>query len=370
MTTRSLGPSSVSTDGSRGPGRVVKPGHCADPVCRNGRVGLRVCRPCECHFPDRAKMHRRFGIIVSAAIAILVAGAWTAALTVFAGAGEAASVHPLPFFYDLYTFRGPGAETSVVAAFAVPAGRLEREGVGDEVRYRFDVTLVLADTARRSVSRADDSVFVSFPRALGGGHLLYTFVEVQTPPSVSTVQRVIMTDATTPGVGQLYDSYFPIPDYSGTHLMVSDIALGLPGAEDGWRRGDVELGLLPSGQFPTSSFEVYYEIYNLAAGTSYTTEVFVERVDDDGIVIPSEDPPVRLRFTGESGAGSDGVLPELRRVETALERGRYRITVRITDDITMDSASRSRLFEVEGWERGATLVRAMPRWPHGPDGGH
>ena len=33
-------------------------------------------------------------------------------------------------------------------------------------------------------------------------------------------------DATTPGVGQLYSSPFPIPDYSGDHLMLSDIALG------------------------------------------------------------------------------------------------------------------------------------------------
>src|SRR5688572_24623305 len=58
---------------------------------------------------------------------------------------------PLPFFYDLYTFRGEASTTTVVASFAVPAGRLQPEWAKGGVRYRFDVTLVLADTALRSV---------------------------------------------------------------------------------------------------------------------------------------------------------------------------------------------------------------------------
>src|SRR5687768_17492316 len=64
-----------------------------------------------------------------------------------AHAARAAEVRPLPFFYDLYTFRGDGGETDIVAAFAVPAGRLESESEEGRTRYRFDVTLVLADTA-------------------------------------------------------------------------------------------------------------------------------------------------------------------------------------------------------------------------------
>src|SRR5687767_13531657 len=81
---------------------------------------------------------------------------------------------PLPFFYDLYTFRGEESTTTVVASFAVPAGRLQPEWAKGGVRYRFDVTLVLADTALRSVFRTDDSVFVGLPRALSGEHLLFT----------------------------------------------------------------------------------------------------------------------------------------------------------------------------------------------------
>jgi hypothetical protein len=269
-------------------------------------------------------------------------------------------IRPLPFYYDLYTFRGENGQTTVVAAFAVPAERLQRERDDQGVRYRFDVTLVLSDTAIRSVTRTDDSVFVSVPYPLAREHLLFTHVELQAPPSASTLQRVVMTDATTPGIGQLYDSPFPIPDYTGTHLMLSDIAMGQPGVRGGWRRGDVTLALLPTSQFPGSSFDVYYEIYNLPFGHRYDTEISIESIDESDAARPAEDPPVRTRFFGHSAAGTDATQIELRRVEASLGRGRYRLTVRVTDEVSGQVASRSRIFRVRGGGRGATMVPALP----------
>jgi hypothetical protein len=266
---------------------------------------------------------------------------------------------PLPFYYDLYTFRGPARSTAVVAAFAVPAGKLDLESVDDGVRYRFDVSLVLADTARGSVSRTDDSVFVGFPSSPKGEHLLYTHVELQAPPSSSTVHRVLMFDATKPGTGQLYDKSFPIPDYGGSSLMLSDIALGVPGAKSGWRRGGVTLALLPASQFPASSFEVFYEVYNLPAETPYETEILVERLDAGRRSQDAEERPIRLRFSGEAAAQADGSVPELRRVDATLERGRYRITVYVTNASTGETADRARVFEVSGWDPGSTLVPAL-----------
>jgi hypothetical protein len=271
------------------------------------------------------------------------------------------AARPLPFFYDLYTFRGDGGLTTVVASFAVPAGRLQREGGFSQARYRFDVTFVLADTARRSVSRSDDSVYVSRPWPLDGDHLLHTHVEVQAPPSATTLQRVVMTDATRPGVGQLYRSPFAIPDYRGRELMLSDVALGLPGATSGWTRGDVVLALLPTSQFPESAFDVYYEIYNLPAGNPYVTEVAVEAVDEAGAPRGEGERPVRTFFAGESAPGAAGYVAELRRVESALPEGRYRLTVTVTDEIADRTATRSRLFQVRAWEAGATMVPALPR---------
>ncbi len=297
--------------------------------------------------PDRVIMLRGLVVLLS------VLAVTTAAMARDSGA------RPLPFFYDLYTFRGDGGSTTVVAAFAVPVKQLGRERVRG-VRYRFDVTLVLADTALRSVSRSDDSVYVSVPRPLAGDHLLYTHVELQAQPSLSTLHRVVMTDATTPGIGQLYSAPFPIPDYTGSHLMLSDIALGQPDAEAGWTRGDVTLALLPTSQFPESSFDVYYEIYNLPFGNRYSTDISIEPVDETGATRLDEGNTVGTRFSGESAADADGFLPELRRVEASLDKGRHRLTVTVTDEVTGQTAERSRVLQVQGWGRGATLVPALP----------
>ncbi|MGH7467002.1 MAG: GWxTD domain-containing protein [Longimicrobiales bacterium] len=256
----------------------------------------------------------------------------------------------LPFFYDLYTFRGQPGRTAVVAAFAVPATKLEKNVDDQGVHYRFDVSLILADTALGTVSRTDDSATVRLSRALSDEDLLRTHLEVQVPPSGSTLQRVIMTDPTAPGIGQLYGGPFPIPDYSGRELMISDIALGQTNRSAGWRRGEVMLTLVPTSQFPTGSFDLYYEIYNLPAGRAYTTEVVIERLDKGAgdhlrnLFGASSD--LRIKFSGESTARPDGTLPELRRIEELLRKGRYRMTVIVRDNETGQTARRSRLFRV------------------------
>jgi hypothetical protein len=275
--------------------------------------------------------------------------------------GPPSGPRPLPFFYDLYTFRGSGDSTVVVAAFSVPAGSLRRETRLREIRYRFDVTLVLADTTLRTVFRSDDSVFVRLPRPLAGAHLLSTHVAVQAPPSNATIQRVIMTDAVEPGIGQLYTSAFPVPDYSGSHLMLSDVALTQPDAGAGWQRGGVRLALLPTAEFPGSAFEVYYEVYNLPRDHRYTTEIAVERVADGRGRAVENEVPVRVRYAGESLADASGTLPELRYVDASVGDGRYRIDVIVTDQETGQTATRSRYFQVSGWAPGTTLVPAIPR---------
>jgi hypothetical protein len=266
---------------------------------------------------------------------------------------------PLPFFHDLYMFRGKGGRTDVVAAYAVPAGLLQTDEAPKGVRYRFDITLVLADTALRTVHRTDDSVFVELPRPLDGDHLLYTQVEVQAPPSRTTVERLTMIDGTHAGTGQLYNLSLDIPDFRGTKLMLSDIALGLPGARIGWKRGEQTIALLPTSQFPSSAFDVYYEIYNLSQGGRYTTEITIEDMEPDDRR-GDDDRPVRLRFTDVAALMPDGTLPELRRVETSLPRGNYRITVHVTDPVTGVVAKASRAFTVSGWNRGSTMVAALP----------
>lgn len=265
----------------------------------------------------------------------------------------------LPFFYDLYAFRGDAGATDVVASFAVQAGRLDRERVDGRVQYRFNVTLVLADTARGGVFRADDSVFVAFDRSVDGDHLLHAHVETRARPATSTAMRVVMIDAPDPGTGQMYQRGFRVPDFTGDTLMLSDLALGLPERSGGWRRGDQTLTLLPANFFPGGLFDVYYEVYNLPRGDRYTTEMALEAVDATGRPEEGEE-PIRVRFVDESIAGPDGTLPELRRVDAPLDRGRYRMTVTVTNQATGRSARRARFLEVREWEEGSTLVSTCP----------
>jgi hypothetical protein len=261
-----------------------------------------------------------------------------------------AHARDLPFFYDLYTFRGERGGTAVVAAFAVEAGELERERDRHGVRYRFDVSLILADTASKAVLQTHDSVFVRKPRPLRRDALLRAHLELNVPPTRTTLHRVILSNATSPGIGQLYHGPFPIPDYRGAGLMLSDLAWGLPDADPDWRRGDVALALVPTGQLEHGSFDLFYEVYNLPGGHAYTTEVSVQRLDKSlgarirDIVGAGDD--VRVRFAGESPAGPDATVPELRRIDSDLGEGRYRMTVTVRDRTTGRSASRSRVFEI------------------------
>ena len=266
---------------------------------------------------------------------------------------------PLPFFYDLYTFRGERGRTTVVAAFAVEAGELESERFDDSQRYRFSVTLVLVDRLLRSVTNRHDSVFAELPVRVSDEHLLCTHIEVQASPSRDIQQRVTMIDATTAFVGQMYWKNTLIPDYTGTELMLSDVALGQPDVPTGWRRGEATLALLPTSLFPSSAFDVYYEIYNLPAGTPYTTEVTVERLAGTSGKPTKDSEAIRLLFAGESEAEADGTLPVLRRVESSLAKGSYRITVTVEDLSTGKTASRSRTFEIHTPWRGATMVPAI-----------
>jgi hypothetical protein len=276
---------------------------------------------------------------------------------------DRAPARPLPFSYNIYTFRGEGGRTTVVAAYGVEAGKLESERIGGNKLFRFSVTLVLADTVLHSVTNRHDSVSAELPRRLPDEHLLYTHIEVQALPSPDIQERVTMMDATKAGIGQLYWKYIQIPDYSGTELMLSDVALGQPDAPAGWTRGEAALALLPTSQYPSGAFDIYYEIYNLPVGNPYTTEVAVEHVTGSASETAEDREPIRLLFTGESSATADGTLPELRRVATSLAKGSYRITVTIEDLRTGKTASQSRTFQIRTSWRGATMVQGFQVQP-------
>ncbi|MGQ0816313.1 MAG: hypothetical protein ACT4O1_17935 [Gemmatimonadota bacterium] len=251
----------------------------------------------------------------------------------------------LPFYFDLYTFRGDQERTSVVAAVAVPFEKLTPTASD----YRLDVSLILADTAARRVIRQDDSLSLA-SNSVSGSDLFRLHVEIAAPPSKSTVQRVIVSDPSEPGIGKLYGGPFPIPDYSGSRLMLSDLVLAEPTAQGRWRRGDVALALVPTGYFRAGSFNVFYEIYNIAPNATYSTEIEIEPVrtsaGDKLKGLFGGKGRMTLRFEGAATAVRNGTLQELRRVEAALPPGKYRMRVSVRDLDTQEVARTGRSFSV------------------------
>ncbi|HEY0673423.1 MAG TPA: hypothetical protein VGD27_14190 [Longimicrobiales bacterium] len=237
----------------------------------------------------------------------------------------------LPFYFDLYTFRGEPGRTNVVAAVAVPVEKLQKTLVALSPSYRVDLSLILVDTASHKVIRQDDSVALTATRAFKNDDLFRMHVEVAVPPSRTTLQRVIVSDPSEPGIGQLYGGPFPIPDYSSAKLMLSDIVLAEPRVEGRWRRGNVALALVPTGRFKGGSFRVFYEIYNLEKNSAYTTEIEIEPVQRSaGQKIKDlfgGKSKIALKFDGVALDVQDGVLQELRQVEAPLAAGRYRMRI-------------------------------------------
>jgi hypothetical protein len=112
---------------------------------------------------------------------------------------------------------------------------------------------------------------------------------------------------------------------------------------------------MPLGQFEGGEFRVFFEIYNLEADRTYVTEVTVEPSGRRG---PR---PLRLRFQDFARPETDGVVRDVRRVETGLPPGRYRITVQVTDPQALRSARAEREFVVT--ERPAGTSRMNPDTP-------
>ena len=272
----------------------------------------------------------------------------------FAGlASESDSPHfvkDLPFFFDLFTFRASEGRTSVVAAVAVPRDKLNMTEVASNPAYRIDLSLILVDTLTRKVIREDDSLMLATERLRKDDDLFRLHVEIALPPSKSIVQRLIISDPTEPGVGQLYGGPFPVPDYTGSKLMLSDIVLAEPGVKGKWHRGNVSLALVPTRYFKGGKFSVFYEVYNIAPNAHYSTEIEIEPVlKSTGQKLKGifgSKGTVRFKFEGEATDVKDGTMQELRRMDAPLGAGVYRMRVTVKNLENGETAHNERTFSI------------------------
>jgi hypothetical protein len=107
---------------------------------------------------------------------------------------------------------------------------------------------------------------------------------------------------------------------------------------------------MPVGEFRGGNFRAFYEVYNLEAEVRYETEITVERVRDarGRLVEPGErgTPLIQLRFEDVAAPDANGVIQELRSVESDLEPGQYNIHVRVRNLDTRQTAVTERLLTV------------------------
>jgi hypothetical protein len=133
-----------------------------------------------------------------------------------------------------------------------------------------------------------------------------------------------------------------VPDYTASRLTLSDILLATPTAGVNWVRDSVQLGLTPTPEFVGGLFTTYYEVYHLPPGTTYETQIEVTP-DEKGLFGSLRDwvrsgRAISLRFSGQ--ATGQGTVPELRRIQSGLPPGRYRMRVRVTAGGETASADR------------------------------
>ena len=248
----------------------------------------------------------------------------------------------LPFWYDLATLAGGEGKSTFVAAVGVPAHFLGADTAEGRTRYVVRATLFVIDTAAGRIEHNSVTRQATSAAPLPRDAILQLAVDLPATPSLTSVYRLRVEDLVG-GAGAVYGGPHPVPNYSPGPLALSDIVLaGTQGAS--WERDGTKLSLVPTAEFPGGKLKTYYEIYNLAPGAPFETEITVEPQNRGGFLGLGGSKAVKVSFKGE--AGPDGGSSVLRDVETRLQPGRYRIRVRVKALNGGQAAERVRDFTV------------------------
>jgi len=248
----------------------------------------------------------------------------------------------LPFWYDLATLDGGAGKSTVVAAVGVPAHFLKADTAEGRTRYVVRATLFVVDTVAGRIEKNSVTRQATSPGPLPRDAIIDLAVELPATPSLTSVYRLRVEDVIG-GAGAVYGGPHPVPSYAPGPVGLSDIILaGSQGAS--WERDGTKLSLVPTAEFPGGKLKTYYEIYNLAPGAPFETEITVEPQNRGGFLGLGGNKPVKVSFRGE--AGPDGGSAVLRDVETRLQPGRYRIRVRVKAVNSGQAVERVRDFTV------------------------
>lgn len=258
----------------------------------------------------------------------------------------------LPFYYDLYAFKGKQGLTDVTAAAAIPGTSLFSQSMGTQFIYSIQGSLIFIDTVSGAITRKDSVFTYLSSHTLGQYEHLRMTIDMSVPPAKAGIHRIVLRDRINPGMGQLYGGNADLKSFSSPGLMLSDVILAE--SEDGaWQRGDAKLGLVPPRQFEEKKpLKLFYEIYNLPAGASYRTEISmapVEGITGFGRIkrlFGGSDGKVQLQYDGQAPAHTRGTLQELKEVTAEIKPGKYKVVVRVTNLDNQQSVRSETLFVV------------------------
>ncbi|HKE90225.1 MAG TPA: hypothetical protein VKB45_07815 [Gemmatimonadales bacterium] len=237
----------------------------------------------------------------------------------------------------------PPIRQSLHVVFAIPAARLSSEQGGEGVLYPLHFRLLVTDLRDSLVARLDTLRVFTARQPLHAPSYLSGRLSVPVPPGVYRYRLLVSTADQLAGQLVRRDTVH-VPVLDGRSYASSDVVMGRVGGGLVWLArhpaGDstaVDSVLLnPLDRYPTGSVaELYFEVYGLAAGQAYHTEVRVERQGGRSIfgmiggLFGGHHAPALLAFD----ASADGPVTRVHRGISLKDvpTGNYVLTVTLTD---------------------------------------
>ena len=237
----------------------------------------------------------------------------------------------------------PSMTAALHVVFAIPAARLSSELGGEGVLYPLHFRLLVTDLRDSLVARLDTVRVFTTRQPLHAPSYLSGRLSVPVPAGAFRYRLLVSTADQLAGQLVVRDS-LQVPVLDGRTYASSNVVMGRVGGGLVWLArhpaGDstaVDSVLLnPLDRYPTGSVvELYFEVYGLAAGQAYHTEVRVERQGGRSIfgwvggLFGGHHAPALLAFD----ATADGPVTRVHRGISLKDvaTGNYVLTVTLTD---------------------------------------
>jgi len=250
-----------------------------------------------------------------------------------------------------YLMGRPGDSTAhqmLHVVFAIPGDRLAPVAAPSGVLYPLRFRLYVSTRRDSLVAEVDTMRVFGVSEALRAPEYLTGQMEVPVPAGEYRYRLLI--ESRDGQAGDVVSDSVAVEPLDGRRFAVSDLVVGRAG-DLSWSDAGDTVFVNPLDRFPAGGdAQLYYEVYGLAAGTPYHTEIRVERQGGGSIfgairrLFGGGRPPVLLSFD----AASDGPDTRVHRVVALRDAptGGYALTLRITDPATGRAVTRVRHFEI------------------------